>query len=56
MVNTNNGLRFVYEKTIDVKADGVSRKLYYSPEDYMTLQTSEGNVTLNNSATQLYTY
>ena len=46
---------FVYEKTIKATIDGVSRKLYYSPEDYMTLQTSEGNVTLNNSAAQLYT-
>lgn len=47
---------FVYEKTINVRADGVSRKLYYSPEKYMKLRTSEGDVTLNNSASQLYTY
>ena len=50
---------FVYEKTIKVKIDGMKRKLYYSPRDYMTLQTSETserNVKLNNSTLQLYTY
>ena len=46
---------FVYEKAIRIHADGEIRKLYYSPEEYMTLHTSEGNVTLNNSASQLYT-
>ena len=47
---------FVYEKTINVKIDGMKRRLYYSPRDYMTLQTSEGNVKLNNNASQLYIY
>ena len=46
---------FVYEKTINIPTDDEIRKLYYSPEEYMTLHTSEGNVTLNNSASQLYT-
>ena len=45
---------FVYEETIKARIDGVSRKLYYSPENYMTLQTSEGSVRLNNSASELY--
>ena len=49
---------FIYEKTIIFKADGKTRKLYYSPRNYMTLQTSERNVTLNDnvSVSQLYTY
>ena len=48
---------FVYEKTINVRTDGVKRKLYYSPEKYMKLHTSKGDVTLNNSTSQLfYTY
>ena len=46
---------FVYEETINTKFDDVRRKLYYSPEEYMRLQTSEGYVNLNNSASQLYT-
>ena len=47
---------FIYEKTINVNADGVTRKLYYSPTNYMALQTLEGNVRLDNSSSQLYTY
>ena len=46
---------FVYTTTSKAKFDGMKRKLYYSPENYMKLQTSEGDVVLNNSATQLYT-
>lgn len=51
----NNG--FVYDKTINVLADGVKRKLYYTPKNHMRLHTSKGDIiTLNNSASQLYTY
>ena len=49
--------RFVYEEAIVIRGDGVKRRLYYSPENYMKLHTSNGDdVTLNNSAAQLYTY
>ena len=47
---------FVYEKTINTKFDGVRRKLYYGPQNYMKLHTSNGDVELHNSAFQLYTY
>ena len=47
--------RFVYEEAIVIRGDGVKRRLYYSPENYMKLHTSNGDVTLNNSASQLYT-
>lgn len=43
-------------RQIKWRCDGSKHKLYYSPKNYMTLHTSEGNVTLNNSASQLYTY
>ena len=53
----DNDEGFVYEKTINVNADDVKRKLYYySPENYMKLCTSEGRVKLNNRTTEFYAY
>lgn len=54
--DANDIREFVYEKVIVIHADGVKRNLYYSPACYMKLHTSKGDVTLNNSASQLYTY
>ena len=54
--NIKEGTYMAYKQIKKWSYISKKHKLYYSPENYMTLHTSEGDVTLNNSAAQLYTY